>query len=174
MSSIYTPLLQKVKAHHQSVNAAYATYYGAGTTLTSTATTPSPSQQPSARPSMDSTRTRSTTSTSSTTSTVNKAWSTIKKAAREHHESVNAAYEVYYGQTIRTSSSAAPARSLSTASTVSGDNDDLKGKMQLQVKDLENKETKARKAWARVKKMAREHHDSVNTAYDAYWAAGMR
>ncbi|KAF2269976.1 hypothetical protein CC78DRAFT_528505 [Lojkania enalia] len=31
-----------------------------------------------------------------------KMWESIKKHAKEHHESVNAAYEVYYGQGYNT------------------------------------------------------------------------
>lgn len=31
-------------------------------------------------------------------STTRRAWEAIKKHAREHHASVNGAYEVYYGQ----------------------------------------------------------------------------
>ncbi|KAF2728212.1 hypothetical protein EJ04DRAFT_516765 [Polyplosphaeria fusca] len=61
----------------------------------------------SPRSSMDTTKAGSTSSTSSLTkhtessnkdSGMKKVWQSIKKHAKEHHESVNAAYEVYYGQ----------------------------------------------------------------------------
>ncbi|KAF2278027.1 uncharacterized protein EI97DRAFT_281747 [Westerdykella ornata] len=34
-----------------------------------------------------------------------KAWEAVKRRAKEHHDSVNAAYEVYYSQGINTRSS---------------------------------------------------------------------
>ena len=38
------------------------------------------------------------TETSQSSGKLNRAWQTVKRHAREHHESVNAVYALYYGQ----------------------------------------------------------------------------
>ncbi|KAH7122320.1 hypothetical protein B0J11DRAFT_335676 [Dendryphion nanum] len=83
--SIFSTLAAKAKAHHESVNAAYTTYYGAGSY-------PAPSQPTSRRPSAEMTLTDS-----KSPSAASKAWKSLKKHAKEHHESMNAAYGAYYG-----------------------------------------------------------------------------
>jgi len=169
MSSIYTPLLEKVKDHHRSVNAAYSTYYGAGTS-----SSPIPSAPPSTRPSMESSR---SSSRSSSTSSINKAWSTIKKAAREHHESVNAAYTTYYGAGFTGTPSVAPApRSASLSpsldSSISVDSIELEKEALRMEEERKERESAASKAWKKVKEAAKEHHRSVNQAYAVYYGQG--
>jgi hypothetical protein len=42
----------------------------------------------------------SSASSAKTPSKTQQAWKSVKKHAREHHESVNAAYALYYGQSL--------------------------------------------------------------------------
>ncbi|KAF1978276.1 hypothetical protein BU23DRAFT_450403 [Bimuria novae-zelandiae CBS 107.79] len=82
------------KAHHQSVNAAYETYYSAGV---------------SPRPSASTSRQNSTSSTSSN---LNKAWKKIK----DHHDGMNDAFSTYYGGGRRSQESwASPRNSIDEA-----------------------------------------------------------
>lgn len=95
-SNAFARFAQKVKEHHDSVNAAYTTYYGVGEPATPfTSGTPSTSARPSARPSMESQRSTSSTE-ARRPSSANKAWQKVKKAAKDHHQSVNEAYATLY------------------------------------------------------------------------------
>jgi hypothetical protein len=84
-SSPFKKFTAAVKAHHQSVNAAYATYYSGGTSPRSSSSEPA-SASSSRQNSM-----------SSTTSSLGKAWNKIK----EHHEGMNGAFAAYYGGSRR-------------------------------------------------------------------------
>jgi hypothetical protein len=79
-----------------------------------------------------------------------KAWESVKKAAKDHHEGLNAAYATYYGQ----GSSTAPSRSHSTVSSEAVANDS---------------EAKKAGVWEKVVKKAKVHHQSVNSAYAAVY-----
>ena len=82
----------------------------------------------------------------------------LAERAKAHHESVQGAYEAYYGagtgistrpqrisaDTMRSASTSAP----STASRPS--------------------------TWSRIKQHAREHHESVNSAYALYYGSTIR
>jgi hypothetical protein len=88
-------LVARAKDHHESVNAAYASYYTGGR-----------SSYISPRPSLDSQNSQKSSSSQTSTSGMSKAWQSVKKAAKEHHQSVNATYETYYCGGLRTTSTA--------------------------------------------------------------------
>ncbi|KAI4595695.1 hypothetical protein KJ359_006685 [Pestalotiopsis sp. 9143b] len=89
------------KEHHQSVNAAYANYYG-----TTGAPLPiSNTNTPVAARSVPASSSSSAASAAPHRSSVDKAWSKVKKAAKEHHRSVTAAHSAYYGTAQSPSSS---------------------------------------------------------------------
>ena len=88
--SLFKSLAHAAKAHHESVNAAFTTFYGQGMNNTPT-TTPAPTPADTPRASIDSER------SVKSESGLRKSWEKVRKAAKEHHESVNGAYEAYYG-----------------------------------------------------------------------------
>jgi hypothetical protein len=156
MSTIFQTIASKAKAHHASVNAAYSTYYPSSSSTPSTSTTSTPRQ------SMDN------TTSSQKSHKPNKAWSTIKKVAKEHHESLNSAYTVYYG--AGSSSSSSP-----VSSAAGSPRGSLEATKVLAIEDAgqEKQQRRMSKAWEKVKKAAREHHEGVNAAYDTYYGAGV-
>lgn len=90
---------------------------------------------------------------------------TVGHKLAEHHRSVNSAYEAYYGAYARpTTTTAGTSRRASEESQVY-----LKDALaqQPQVKQ----QSRASKAWQSVKQHAKEHHESVNSAYKAYYGA---
>ncbi|KAH8660166.1 hypothetical protein BX600DRAFT_438385 [Xylariales sp. PMI_506] len=96
---------------------------------------------------------------------VQSAWAAVKQHAKEHHESVTAAYEYTYGPSYTTraaakgkatSVSAAPSPAASINSTPASSTP-ASPRMSLD------------KAWNNVKKHAKEHHHSVVAAYDALY-----
>lgn len=92
-----------------------------------------------------------------------KAWTALKKHAKEHHESVNAAHSQYYepvhGQ-------AHVPRQIEKTEWVGVESKEA------YKEEGERGESTARKAWASVKKHAKEHHKSVNAAYSTYYGVG--
>ncbi|KAF2190621.1 hypothetical protein K469DRAFT_721525 [Zopfia rhizophila CBS 207.26] len=101
--------------------------------------------------------TNNTTTVPSTQNPAKMAWKSLAKHAKAHHESVNAAYSVYYGGGVSASSSTRPSfESARSTSSV----------------DSAKPESNMNKAWKAVKKHAKEHHESVNAAYGAYYGAG--
>jgi len=158
--SLLKTIAAHAKEHHDSVNAAFVATYSPGIHNTTNI--------PSTRPSMDSQR---TTSTSSSTSTLSKTWSSIKKHAKEHHESVNAAYATYYSGGMVREHSASSVRS--SASTVAGSPrvslEDKKGGPVVEVEAVEKGDGHVKKMARAIKKRAVEHHRSVTAAHRAYY-----
>jgi hypothetical protein len=155
-STVFQNLAARAKAHHESINAAYEVYYSGGV---------SPSATP--RPSMDSSaRQQSTSSTPSSerSSSVSKAWQSVKKAAKEHHESVNAAYATYYSGGV----SPSPSKNNSAVATPRASVESVRNEQEVQ-----KEESGMGKAWGKVKQAAKEHHRSVNAAYGTYYGAGI-
>ncbi|KAF2792796.1 hypothetical protein K505DRAFT_325905 [Melanomma pulvis-pyrius CBS 109.77] len=93
-----------------------------------------------------------------------KAWTALKKHAKEHHESVNAAHSHYYepvhGQ-------AYVPRQMEKTEGVGAESKEVYND------EGERGESTTRKAWAAVKKHAKEHHQSVNAAYRTYYGIGV-
>lgn len=96
-------------------------------------------------------------STSTASSKVRRAWIAIKQHAKEHHESVNAAYSLYYGQ--------GPVQSPRRLEWTG-----YEGQTKRRTRD-DCEESKAKKAWEKLKKHAKEHHDENNAAFQACYGA---
>ncbi|ETS73789.1 hypothetical protein PFICI_14735 [Pestalotiopsis fici W106-1] len=106
----WTAVKRHAKEHHQSVNAAYASYYGTtGAPLpVSNTNTPTAAKSPAAS---------TTSAAESPRSSVDKAWGKVKKHVKEHHRSVTAAHAAYYG----TSPAQTPTSSVESSPRVSVD-----------------------------------------------------
>lgn len=156
-SSLLNNLATKAKAHHNSLNAAYEVYYSGGV-----------SPRPSLRAQHNST---SAASSSSESSNMSKAWTSFKKAAKEHHEGLNAAYATYYGGGAMPVSSEMVTPRTSSESTESLIHEDEKVYGE-SVGTNESSASGMKKALEKAKKIAKEHHRSVNTAYESYYGGG--
>ncbi|KAF2792787.1 hypothetical protein K505DRAFT_325933 [Melanomma pulvis-pyrius CBS 109.77] len=93
LSKAWKAVKKHAKEHHESVNGAYASYYGAGT-LVPTSVHGSAVLQSAPRKSDESERTEES---GKSVGSVKKSWQAVKQHAKEHHRSVNAAYALYYG-----------------------------------------------------------------------------
>jgi hypothetical protein len=90
MNKAWKAVKRHAKEHHESVNGAYAAYYGAGSSTV-------PSVAPVKSLPKESFETDRTAVSEDTVSSVKKVWQGVKKHAKEHHDSVNAAHATYYG-----------------------------------------------------------------------------
>ncbi|KAH6653195.1 hypothetical protein BKA67DRAFT_536889 [Truncatella angustata] len=105
LKDAWAAVKRHAKEHHDSVNSAYAAYYGAPVqplvhTPRARAVSPEVSSEPRR-------------------SSVDKTWSKVKKHVKEHNQSVNAAYTSYYG--INTSRTNTPGTSAQASPRVSID-----------------------------------------------------
>jgi hypothetical protein len=150
MSPSFQSLATRAKSHHEAVNAAYTTYYGI---------TPSPTP----RPSLESQDSQKSTASQTSTSSTSKAWKSVKKAAKEHHQSINAAVETYYGVAPR------PSQQASAVSSQRSSMESVRGEEEVQKFVVSEKTS----TWSKVKKAAKEHHRGMNAAYQAYYGIGM-
>lgn len=85
------------KEHHDSVNAAVSTYYapvtpGASSAASSAAVSP--------RTSVEAARPEPVAHPEERERNITKLWKAVAKKAKEHHQSVNAAANTYYGATL--------------------------------------------------------------------------
>ncbi|KAI9151511.1 hypothetical protein HJFPF1_08715 [Paramyrothecium foliicola] len=97
----------------------------------------------------------------STKNNAQKVWAAVVRHAKEHHESVNGAVNAYYPHTIsqpavsyNKSASSASSLAESPASTPSS-----------------SRRSSVEKIWDGVKRHAKEHHESVNSAVSVYYHA---
>lgn len=135
--------INAVKAHHDSLNAAYASYYAPGSTTSSAGTSTEPSRANSvAMPAPMEKR----------PSNASKAWTAIK----QHHRDMNEAYAAYYSPGVSPASS----RTSSVAPSPRQSSEQVRS-------EEEVKDRNYQKIWKAVKKHAVEHHRSVNQAYIA-------
>jgi hypothetical protein len=168
MSTVLRTLATKAKEHHESVNAAYATYYSSGSSSNGmTSSQPTPAATP--RPSLDTPHTSNTSTPSSRSPSpsspplVAKAWKSLKKAAKDHHDSVNAAYSTYYAPGISSPSSQASSRLATPRESLDG----------VREGGVVVEGVKKESAWTKAKRAAKEHHREMNKAYATYYGTAM-
>ena len=78
----------------------------------------------------------------------------ITERAKQHHASVQGAYEAYYGAGIRTPSVASASNARSARASVAS---------------AAPSADKKASTWSKVKQAAKEHHRASNDAYKAYY-----
>ncbi|KAI8934860.1 hypothetical protein NX059_008538 [Plenodomus lindquistii] len=142
-SNVFSTMAARAKAHHESLNSAYATYYAPGVS-----TTTSPETSRSSSITMPSS---ASSSTKKSPTNASKAWSAIKK----HHRDMNEAYTVFYSPSV----SAASSRNNSASSSP---------RQSAEVPCFEVEPVKPRngeKVWKALKNKVVEHHKGVNAAY---------
>ncbi|KAF2114665.1 hypothetical protein BDV96DRAFT_577190 [Lophiotrema nucula] len=144
MSSVLARLSAAAKAHHDSVNNAYEFYYTGSVTP---------------RASVEHKRSSSTSSTSSTAS-MGKAWNSVKKAAKQHHDSVNAAVDTLYLGGVTPRQSYERARSVESEDVAKA--------------PIAGNGNGGKKMWESVKRHAKEHHRSVNAATEVLYSGGRK
>jgi hypothetical protein len=119
---------------------------------------------------MKSSSTLSTTATllptpSTSTSRTKKAWTALKRHAKEHHESVNAAYSLYYGQ-----GNIHMARRTGAVEIIGySGNSNVKVMEEGHRMDRDREESTAKKAWKKVKTKAKLRHQGNDAAFEAYY-----
>ena len=150
MPSFLSSVAAHAKAHHESLNAAYSTYYAPGSTTTPSSSTETSRNNSIAMPAQKKNPTNAS-----------KAWKALKK----HHQEMNEAYSVYYAPGIASHSSS---RSNSAAPSPR------------QSAEHERHEDEAnaaprnyQKVWKALKTRAVEHHKSVNSAYAQTYGMGL-
>ena len=95
------------------------------------------------------------------TSTIKNALKAVNRRWQEHHQSVTAAYGIYYGSPVATpSGSAAPSRRASAEAAPSP---------ALSVTAEEPKDERRPSNFSRAWTAVKEHNKSVNNAYAAYY-----
>lgn len=94
---------------------------------------------------------------------------TISRYAKEHHNSVQGAFEAYYGAGYQTprSGSATPAASTATSAAPSR-------RVSVESSNEGTISEKKKSTWKSFKQAAKEHHKSINAAYSAVYGQGMR
>jgi len=147
-SNVFSTMTSRAKAHHDSLNAAVATYYAPG----SNQATPSPSTEIPRSSSIA--KPSSTTSSKKAPTNGSKVWAAIKK----HHREMSEAYEVFYSPGASTASS----RTNSAASSPRHSADAPRHEVAAHKAQSPRNATKL---WNSVKTRAIEHHRSVNAAY---------
>lgn len=144
-SNVFTTVAARAKAHHDSLNSAYATYYAPGSSNTTPTSSTETSRSSSiAMPSSQPTLKKSPTNAS-------KAWSAVKK----HHREMNEAYTVFYSPGVSTNNSRN--NSASSSPRQSGE----APRHEVAAVAPRN----ATKVWKALKNRVIEHHKSVNSAY---------
>ncbi|KAJ4369162.1 hypothetical protein N0V83_006246 [Neocucurbitaria cava] len=142
MPSFLSSVAAHAKAHHESLNAAYSTYY-------------SPRSSTSMPPSTETSRANSVTvmpaEQKRNPTNAAKAWNAIKK----HHQEMNEAYQVFYSPGASASSS----RSNSVVSV------EQPRQAQAHEEEAAAAPRNYQKVWKSLKNKAVEHHKSVNSAY---------
>lgn len=160
-----------LKAHHESVNAAYATYYGTHSNVATPMMSP--------RASIDGTtilpQTTSTTAapvtphntaieTHKSESKAKKAWEKALKLAKEHHDSVNAAANAYWGAGVNTRSRVGSNDSSIAATPRASFEEVGESSRKMEKEGKQEKEEKKNGLWEKAMRRLKEHHESVEAA----------
>lgn len=136
--------INSIKAHHDSLNAAFSTYYAPGSSTTSTPTS-------STEPSRNNSIAMATSEQKKAPTNASKAWTAIK----QHHRDMNEAYTAFY------SPGASPAGSRNNSAAPSPRH----SSEHVRSEEEPEKPRNYQKIWKAVKTRAVEHHRSVNAAY---------
>jgi hypothetical protein len=107
-------------------------------------------------------------SPNSSSHSVKSAFKAISKHAKEHHASVQGAYEAYYGIGVKTVPTSTSSSLDTTSDRPSMESSTSNGT------EFSKLSTASASAWAAAKKMAKEHHRSVNAAYALHYGTGAR
>ncbi|CAO2651255.1 Nn.00g095520.m01.CDS01 [Neocucurbitaria sp. VM-36] len=139
MPSFISSVAAHAKAHHESLNAAYETYY---------------SPRSSTSPSTEVSRANSVAMPAEKKNPTNaaKAWNALKK----HHQDMNEAYQVYYSPGVSANSSRANSAAASPRGSLEHERHEEEA----------NAPRNYQKVWKALKNRAVEHHRSVTAAYE--------
>lgn len=94
--------------------------------------------------------------------------SSLSHHAKQHHASIQSAYESYYAPGFRASSVSTP----SASKPGSQRNSSVDSERSVESTAVSSSPSPS--AWQKVKRHAREHHRAVNAAYGLYYGAPAR
>jgi hypothetical protein len=91
--------------------------------------------------------------------------SSLKTLAKEHHEAMNGAFDLYRG-------GPRPSKSDKAKTTITTYDLSSEESLVEHQAPLMKTTSRGRRLWNEIKRLAKEHHESVNAAYTAYYGLG--